>query len=299
MDQVKTDPGARLAEKPGRPLAKPGGAFKQAMQHALAAEAQLAPPGAPREGAPRGSVPRGSVPVASIPVASIPLASIPLAGALRSGPALGPALGPAMSLAQAAAAAERTGPARHQAGALPAGFRALIAQLETGGNARPDQGYGARNPSSGALGRYQMLPLALRDIGWQDAAGAWTEAAAAQGVRSEADFLGTPAAQEAAMAAYLRRAEQQLDRNGSFAHAGMRVPGLDGAAVPVTEAGLVAAAHRSGAGSVARYLAHVTQGVEAPLSAMDRGTFGAVERRLRQFAEMPYQLASRRPPRIG
>ena len=187
----------------------------------------------------------------------------------------------------------------HTAGELPPAFRHLIARLETGGNARPDQGYGARNASSGALGRYQMLPVALRDIGWQDASGAWTEAAASMGVRSEADFLANGPAQEAAMSAYVRRAEAQLDRNGSFARSGAQVAGLDGAAVPVTDAGLVAAAHRSGAGSVARYLAHVTHGSETPLSAMDRNTFAAVERRLRQFADMPYQVASRRAPRTA
>lgn len=190
-------------------------------------------------------------------------------------------------------------PATRAAGDLPPAFRHLIARLETGGNARPDQGYGARNPTSGALGRYQMLPVALRDIGWQDASGAWTATAASMGVRSEAEFLANPAAQEAAMTLYVRRAEAQLDRNGSFARSGASVAGLDGAAVPVTDAGLVAAAHRSGAGSVARYLAHVTQGQDGPISAADRNTFAAVERRLRQFADMPYQVASRRSPRTA
>ncbi|MBY0331432.1 MAG: hypothetical protein K2X49_12265, partial [Acetobacteraceae bacterium] len=176
-------------------------------------------------------------------------------------------------------------------------FRQLIARLESGGPARPDGGYGARNPASGALGRYQMLPVALRDIGWQDAAGGWTPLAAGHGVRSEAEFLATPAAQEAAMSAFLRRAEVQLGRNGSLARTGGSVGGLDGAPVPLTDAGLVAAAHRSGAHSVARYLAFVGNGAETPLGAADRNTFAAVERRLRQFAELPYQVASRRGPR--
>ena len=72
------------------------------------------------------------------------------------------------------------------------------------------------------------------------------------------------------MAAYRRRAEQQLDRNGSLARAGGSVTGLDGQAVPLTEAGLVAAAHRRGAGSVARYLAHRTSTPDAPLSQAER-----------------------------
>jgi hypothetical protein len=184
-------------------------------------------------------------------------------------------------------------------GAPPAAFTHLIARLESGGAGRTDAGYGARNPSSGALGRYQLLPVALRDIGWQDAAGQWTAVAAAQGVRADSEFLGNPAAQEAAMAAFLRRSETLLDRNGSLAHAGRTIAGLDGFAVPLTEAGLVAAAHRSGAGSVARYLAQRAAAPDAPVSAADRATFQAVERRLRTFADLPYQLAARRTPSAG
>lgn len=176
----------------------------------------------------------------------------------------------------------------------PNAFRQLIARLESGGTGRADQGYGARNPQSGALGRYQMLPVALRDIGWMDVAGQWTAQAESRGVRSEADFLRSPAAQEAAMNAYLRRSETLLARNGSLTRSGSSVTGLDGSAVPLTDAGLVAAAHRSGAASVARYLAHRGGTPEAPPSSADRGTFQAVERRLRQFAELPYQVAARR-----
>lgn len=171
-------------------------------------------------------------------------------------------------------------------------FRARIALAESSARA-PGQGLGARNASSGALGRYQITPQALRDLGWQDAGGQWTALAARNGVRSEADFLASAPAQEAAMAAYLRRAEQQLDRNGSLARAGGSVTGLDGQTVPLTEAGLVAAAHRRGAGSVARYLAHRTSTPDAPLSGADRAAFVAVEARLRGFASLPYGLASR------
>ena len=101
------------------------------------------------------------------------------------------------------------------------------------------------------------------------------------------------------MGAYLRRAEAQLDRNGSLSRSGGTVTGLDGTLVPLTEAGLVAAAHRRGAGSVARYLAHRGAPVEAPpLTASERRAFAAVERRLRDFAELPYAVAAR-PGRGG
>lgn len=171
-------------------------------------------------------------------------------------------------------------------------FRARIARAETGA-VRAGEGYGARNAASGALGRYQLTHLALRDLGWKDAGGGWTALAARHGVGSEADFLSNPAAQEAAMGAYLRRAEAQLDRNGSLSRSGGAVPGLDGTTVALTEAGLVAAAHRRGAGSVARYLAHRAAPAETPLSPADRRAFAAVERRLREFAETPYAVAAK------
>lgn len=169
-------------------------------------------------------------------------------------------------------------------------FRHRIAVLESGGGA---SGHLARNAQSGALGRYQMLSVALRDIGWQDAQGNWTELAARHGVQNEAEFLAGAAAQEAAMDAYLRRTELQLDRNGALARAGDAVIGLDGRAVPVTEAGLMAAAHRRGAASVARYLAHRSGAADAPPSRADAQAFAAVERRLRDFADLPYAIAGR------
>lgn len=176
-----------------------------------------------------------------------------------------------------------------------AAFRARIARAESGAT-RPGEGYGARNAASGALGRYQLTPQALRDLGWMDAAGGWTALAARHGVASHEGFLSSQAAQEAAMGAYLRRAETLLHRNGSLARSGGAVPGLDGSPVQLTEAGLVAAAHRRGAGSVARYLAHRNAAASAdapPLSAPDRRAFAAVERRLRDFAELPYAVAMR------
>jgi hypothetical protein len=196
---------------------------------------------------------------------------------------------------QRAAAAAMT--PRAQVNPASVAFRAGIARLESGPDGARGGGHGMRNPSSGALGRYQMLPLALRDIGWQDASGAWTETAARHGVRSEAEFLASPAAQEAAMDAFLHRAEAQLSRNGSLARAGGQVTGLDGAAVKLTEAGLVAAAHRRGAQSVARYLAHRSGSPDVALSPAERQAFAAVERRLRDFAEVPYALASAAPSR--
>ncbi len=104
-----------------------------------------------------------------------------------------------------------------------ADFRQRIAQAERSAEHAQD-GYGLRNPSSGALGRYQFVPMALRDIGWMDADGGWTAAAARQGVTDEASFLASPAAQEAAMTAFLARQETILDRGGALAAVGEPSP---------------------------------------------------------------------------
>ena len=192
-----------------------------------------------------------------------------------------------------ASTAPRAGPAQAPRPAGDAAFRARIARAETGA-VRAGEGYGARNAASGALGRYQLTPQALRDLGWRDAGGGWTALAARHGVGSDAEFLASPAAQEAAMGAYLRRAQTLLHRNGSLARSGSAVTGLDGTPVPLTEAGLVAAAHRRGAGSVARSLAHRAASSDAPpLTASERRAFAAVERRLRDFAELPYTVAAK------
>lgn len=173
-----------------------------------------------------------------------------------------------------------------------ADFRQRIAEAERSAEHVRD-GYGLRNATSGALGRYQFLPLALRDIGWMDASGAWTEAAARHGATDEASFLATPAAQEAAMSAYLARQEVILDRNGALAAAGTTIRGLDGREIRLTEGALVAAAHRRGGGMLARYLAHRTGTPDAPLTPAQRSAFASIEARLHGFSQVAY--ASERP----
>lgn len=168
-----------------------------------------------------------------------------------------------------------------------ADFRQRIAEAERSAE-HSRSGYGLRNPSSGALGRYQFLPSALVDMGWRGTDGGWTAVARRHGVSSEAEFLANPAAQEAAMSAYLRRVENQLQRNGSAGRQGEVLRGVSGAEITVTEAGLVAAAHRRGAGAVARWLEHRTATPDAPLTASQRNVYAQVERRLRDFSAVAY-----------
>lgn len=202
----------------------------------------------------------------------------------------------------ALAGAERAPPAARPgslAGARPweaapnGTFRARIAAAERSAE-HANNGYGQVNPRSGALGRYQFLASTLMDLGLKDATGAWTERAA---VRSDAEFLASPQAQEAAFTAFLRRVEHQVERNGALARQGGAVRGLDGTEVPLTEAGMMAAAHRRGAGMLARYLQHRSETPDAPLRPAQRRAFEAVERRLRDFADVAY-ASVRAPPRV-
>lgn len=188
-------------------------------------------------------------------------------------------------------------PARAWEGQPNQSWREQIAAEETRRN-DGDFGYGMRGqPGSTALGRYQVLRDPLIDAGWRDrGTGAWTARARAAGVASDADFLANPAAQEAAMNDILRRNEEQLRANGAMRFLGQQVPGLRGGMVPVTEAGLAAAAHREGAGAVRRYLAHRAANLPPPAPVRGRGdlsTFNEIERRLRAFAETPYQTVRR------
>jgi hypothetical protein len=193
--------------------------------------------------------------------------------------------------AEAEAARRPATAARVWEGQENPGFRARIAEAERSAE-HPGNGYLQRNPASGALGRYQFVPVALQDIGWRDAEGGWTALAERHGVTSEEEFLASPAAQEAAMTAYLRRQEVLLERVGAMGAAGRSLPALEGGEVPVTPSGLVAAAHRRGAGAVARYVAHRSTTPEAPVPPEQRQAFTQVERRLRDFAEVQYGPAA-------
>lgn len=175
-------------------------------------------------------------------------------------------------------------------------FRQRIAQAERSAEQARD-GYGVRNPTSGALGRYQFLPNSLLDLGWKNSQGGWTPLAERHGVHSEADFLANPGAQEAAMSHFLRRVEVQLERNGVMARQGGAVQGLNGQEITLTEGGMVAAAHRRGSGMLARYLAHRTNTPEATLSARERSAFQAVERRLQDFSQVAYAIMRHQPNR--
>lgn len=170
-------------------------------------------------------------------------------------------------------------------------WRQMIAEREVRGIAE-NFGYGARNPGSSAMGRYQVLNAPLQEARWKDGNGNWTERARAAGINTDEDFLANPAAQEAAFNDVLRDYERQLRANGAMSSAGRRITGISGNVITVTEGGLVAAAHRSGARAVANYLRSRTAGQQP--SAADRATFAQIETRIREFSAVPYRSVTGR-----
>ncbi len=226
---------------------------------------------------------------ATPPATPTPVARPTPQPAIARGPVLAPTPVIARPIAPGTLQTPNLRPWEGQTNAL---FRHRIAEAERSAE-HVNDGYHLRNPSSGALGRYQFLPIALRDIGWMDAEGAWSETAQRHGVTDEASFLASPAAQEAAMSAYLARQETILDRGGTMGSVGLTIRGLNGQEITLSEGALVAAAHRRGAGALARYLTHRTETPDAPLSPAQRTAFESIEHRLRNFAEVAY--ASERP----
>ena len=113
------------------------------------------------------------------------------------------------------------------------------------------------------------------------------------GIRSELDFLNNPLAQEMAIEAYLKRNERALRNKGVTAHIGQTIDGIKGD-ITVTESGLLAAAHRRGAGNVALYLDHLKRHnwISDP-STFPKGKLGHnflhVETRLRLFQAVQHR----------
>ncbi len=163
-------------------------------------------------------------------------------------------------------------------------FRNRLAAAE--GNAdKPNYGYGEVNEKAGALGRYQIVPVGLRAAGMIDAKGNWT---GKYGIHSRAAFLADPDAQEKALTDYLQDTERQLKADGLFGFTGKSIDGLR-ARFTITRAGLIAAAHREGAGAVYNYLDRITKNGSTSKGIALTRQERAVETRLRTFADTPYE----------
>lgn len=111
--------------------------------------------------------------------------------------------------------------------------------LEKLGNRESSGKYTEEN-DLGYLGKYQFGKLALQDAGYRDKkTGKWT---GKDGVNSKQDFLNNKDAQENAIRTYTKIQRKYLKNYGADKHIGTEFKG-----VPVTESGLLAAAHLIGA----------------------------------------------------
>lgn len=125
-------------------------------------------------------------------------------------------------------------------------YQAAIIPLEGG-----PAGFSAVNRQTNALGAFQMMPIALRDIGWQDASGQWTALARQNGVTDQASFLANPQAQVTASSAYYARNVSYLQANGAYSQ-WLGKTSRDG--VVMTDAALSYCAQALGAGGCRTYL---------------------------------------------
>ncbi len=150
-------------------------------------------------------------------------------------------------------------------------------------------GYGEVNngndPKRVALGRYQMTPVGLEAAGVMNHAGKWT---GKYGIRSRAEFLADPDAQEQTLTDYLNDNIRKLRANGAFAHIGQTIDGVR-ARFPVALAGIIAAAHREGVNATRDYLNRVTRnGLTSKGLRLSKPEL-AIETRLRTFSAATYE----------
>ena len=162
-------------------------------------------------------------------------------------------------------------------------FREALGNEETRG-----LGYVARHPTSDALGAYQLTPVALRDIGWKDGNGAWTEKS---GFTDDNSFLFSPLAQETALKEFLALNWRRLQDSDLTQHVGQILHGQKGDFV-LTQNGFVAAIHRSGEPAVEAYLkdvlGHGWVSDKSRWSEKQQQIYLLLETRLRKFADIPY-----------
>lgn len=127
-------------------------------------------------------------------------------------------------------------------------------------------------------------------------------------MKNNDDFLKSETAQNTAAQKFFAGKEESLRRTGTFNHVGQDVNGVKGD-FKVSEAGLLAAAHRDGEGAVKAYIEHqkknnwrsqfdnLDKGVKEKFDLKDKdGTvirtaedrFRAIETRIRMFEKVKW-----------
>ena len=182
-----------------------------------------------------------------------------------------------------------------------ADFRARIAMLEWPGVKHVHQLHTKydydpeENDGKGQHGLYQLTQGQQFQMGATDAEGNWNPGYY-PGISSHTEFLNDPIAQQRVFHDAMRHYDSQLSSKGAYDFLGQTITGLEGNIV-ISEAGLLGAAHRQGAGATRDYLRHqerygnVTENWindRGKVSADDAEAFRRVERRLRLLQKTPY-----------
>ena len=115
--------------------------------------------------------------------------------------------------------------------------------LDALGQAESGNDYSAVNGQY--LGRWQIGPLSLQEVGFLDAQGNWTELAASYGIYSRETFLTSPEGQDYAVLAYHKRIWYYAQNMGLYDYIGQTVSGLT-----VTCGGIIVGSHALGIGGM-------------------------------------------------
>ena len=152
-----------------------------------------------------------------------------------------------------------------------------------------------KNDGEGQPGLYQLTQGHKHEMGATDAQGNWNPDYY-PGITTRKEFLNDPIAQQRIFHDAMRHYDNQLKSKGAYRYLGQTISGIEGD-ITITQAGLLAAAHREGAGATRDYLRHqerygnVTENwISDPneVTPKKAEAFRHLERRLRLSQNTPY-----------
>jgi hypothetical protein len=156
--------------------------------------------------------------------------------------------------------------------------------------------YVTNTDSDGSVhyGKYQLGVLALKDSGFLNMDGTWSDKAKKYGVNNYDEFLKNGVAQEHAMADFVKKLDVYLKHYGLHEYVdGIIHPGANGKSFSVTAGGMVAAAHRKGIGDLIQYLKFQRDnGWKSDFSGLTESkkeSYLAIETRLLQFQNLKHK----------
>jgi hypothetical protein len=118
----------------------------------------------------------------------------------------------------------------------PEKFKGVISKRESSDNYTAEQG--------SYMGKYQLGPMALQDLGYKDKNGKWT---GKNGIKNKKDFLNNKDVQEKAANSWFNALDKRMKSEKLEQYVGTTFQGI-----PVTREGMMAAAHLIGARGLAK-----------------------------------------------